>query len=155
MNHDPVEDLLKKVAFLQPASTLRNRVLAGACEKAVERARTRYNAMLKAACTTLLVVVITGAVLDRAASRRLNRMIYAPVAAREVDAAARELARELADTLDGDDRARIEEYFARALSSSSAGSSRIGPGQDRSQQEKDVWMRYLMEGQNQWTNQPG
>ena len=111
--------------------------------------------MLKIAFATLAVVVTTGVVLDRTASKRLHRMIRTSVSAREVDTPARELARELAEELDGDDKARIEEYFARSLSRSDAGFSHAQFGGRAGRRQGDVWMRYLMEGENQWRNQAG
>jgi len=153
MNRDPVEKLLNKFALPRPV--IRERVLSGACERAANRARERSNAMLKAAFATLAVVVVTGVVLDRTASKRLNRMLRTPVSAQEVDVPARKLARELAEELDGDDKARIEEYFAWSLSRSDAGFSYGGSGDGALRKEGDVWMKYLMEGEGQWNNQAG
>ena len=153
MNRDPVEDLLNKFALPKPAN--RDRVLSGACERAARRARERYNVMLKAAFATLAVVVVAGVVLDRAASRRLNRIIHTPVSAHEVDIPARKLARELAEALDGDDKAQIEEYLAWSLSRSDGGYSYAGSGDGALRKEGDVWMKYLMEGDGQWNNRAG
>ena len=149
MNDNPVEELLNKFALPEPPN--RDRVLAVACERAANRARERSNAMLKAAFATLVVVVVTGVALDRAASKRLNRMLRDPVSAVEV----RALAKELAEELDGDDKAQIEEYFATSLSRSDAGLSYSGPRRRAVQQEEDVWMKYMMEGEGQWENQAG
>ena len=153
MNREPVEELLSKFALPRPPN--RDRVLSVACERAAKRARERSNAMLKAAFATLAVVVVAGVALDRTASRRLDSIIRSPVSAREVDAPAREFARELAETLDGDDKARIEEYFVRSLSRSDAGFSYAGFGKGTGRQDGDVWMKYLMEGEARWNNQTG
>jgi len=155
VSRDQIEDLLKRVALAKPASGSRDRVLSGAKERATERARARYNATLKAASLALVVVVVAGIVLDRAASRRLERLIYRPVAQRDVETSTEELARELADELDGDDQAQIEKYFARLLSRSDVRFSYAGGGRREVWQEGDVWMKYLMEGEGKWKNQPG
>jgi len=147
MNDNPVEELLKKFALPKPPD--RDRVLALACERAAKRARERSNATLKAAFATLVVVAVTGVALDRAASKRLNLMIRTPAPAGDV----RALARELAEELDGEDKAQIEEYFARSLSRSAF--SYVGSGEGAVRQEGDVWMRYLMEGEGSWDGQTG
>ena len=147
MNDNPVEELLKKFALPKPPN--RDRVLSGACERAANRARERSNTMLRAAFATLVVVVVTGLALDRVASKRLDRMLRDPVSAGEV----RALARELAEELDGDDKEQIEEYFARSLSRSAF--SYGGSARRAVQQEEDVWMKYMMEGEGQWENQTG
>jgi len=147
MNRDPVEELLNKFALPEPPN--RDRVLAVACERAANRARERSNAMLKCAFATLAVVFITGVVLDRTESKRLNRMLRDPVSAGEVPA----LARELAEELDGDDKAQIEAYFTRSFSRSAF--SYAGPGEGAVRRERDVWMKYMMEGEGQWDNQTG
>ena len=97
MSRDQIEDLLKRVSLAKPASGSRDRVLSGARERAAERARASYNATLKATSAALVVVVVSGILLDRAASRRVERLIYCPVAQREVETSTRELARELAE----------------------------------------------------------
>jgi hypothetical protein len=151
MNDNPVEGLLSKFALAKPPN--RDHVLSAACERAADRARERSNAMLKAAFATLVVVVVAGVVLDATASRRLDRMLRDPISADEVNAAARELARELAEELDGDDKAQIEKYFARSLSRSAF--SYVGFGQGAARQDGDVWMKHLIEGGGQWNNQTG
>jgi hypothetical protein len=153
MNDNPVEGLLSKFALPKP--DICDRVLSGACERAANRARERHNVMLKFSFATLAVVVVAGVALDRTASKRLDRIIRTSVSAREVDDPARELARELAETLDGDDKAGIEEYFARSLSRSDAGFSYAGFGKGTVRQDGDVWMKYLIEGEDQWNNQTG
>jgi hypothetical protein len=150
-----IEDLLKRVALAKPASGSRNRVLSGAGQRAAERARARYNAALKAASAALVVVVVSGIVLDRAASRRLEQLIYRPVAQREVEASTRELARELAETLDGDDRARIEEYLARLMHSSGGGRSSVGRGTNTDWHDTGVSLERFMEGEYQWNGHAG
>ena len=155
MSRDQIEDLVKRVALAKPASGSRDRVLSGARERAAERARASYNATLKATSAALVVVVVSGILLDRAASRRVERLIYRPVAQREVETSTRELARELAETLDGDDRARIEEYLARFMRLSGAGRAPVGRGTGIDWHDTGLSLERLMEGEYQWNGQAG
>ena len=155
MSRDQIEDLLKKMALAKPASGSRDRVLSEAQERADKRARARYNRSLKASCVTLVVVVVSGIALDRAASRHLERLIYRPVAQREVETSTKELARELAETLDGDDKARIEQYLARFMHSSGADRSSVGRGTGTDWHDTGHSLERLMEGEYQWNGQAG
>ena len=155
MKDKRIEDLLKRFALQKPAAAVRDRVLCAAPERAARWAHERYNAALKAAFAGLVVVLIVGLGVDRAASRRLERMIHSPTAARDVDAGARGLARELAETLDGDHTAELEEYFARSLGRSAAGPSFTGSTRSPIRQNHDAWINYLMEGKNPWENETG
>ena len=153
MKNERMEELLKRFALPKPAHAVRERLLAAAPERAERWAHQRYNPALKVAFAALGVVVIIAFGVDRASSKRLQRMIHSPAAAREVDATARELARELAETLDGDYTVEIEEYFARSLSRSGAGSSFRATSTAR--QNRDVWIEGLMENKNPWNNETG
>jgi hypothetical protein len=148
-----MEELLKRFALPTPAQGARERLLTAAPERAAHWAHQRYNPALRVAFAALTVVVIIGFGVDRLASKRLQRIIYSTAAAREVDDSARALAKELAETLDGDHTAELEKYFARSLGGRTVGPSlRVG---STARQNRDVWIEYLMEDKNQWDNETG
>jgi hypothetical protein len=155
VSYDRIEDLLKRVTPAKPANGSRDRVLSEARERAAQQARTRYNVTLEAAIVALVVIIVAGFVLDQAASRRLERLIYSPVAKREVVTVTTELARALAETLDGDDSARIEEYLARFMHSSGAGRSFVGRGTGADWHDTGVEIERFMEDEYQWNGQAG
>ncbi len=146
MNRQPVEELLKRLTPPKPDAGLRNRVISAARARGLGRTQDSYNIMLKVALAALVLVVVSGIWIDRLASERLERVMYSHASPPELDAPTRELARELASILDGDDQASLEEYFARSLGRANLALASVCFEDGALMQNRESWLDLLAEG---------